>query len=261
MVRSTRVGGWPLTAAVVGVLALGAATALGGELKRKSSTEPLPTDVQSHFATAKCPPKHKLTGGGAQLADVVTLQGQDISRPLNKREWTAQGFNSGGADSEVTAHVICLKKAKVKLASSADVSGDPPTATAKCPKGTKLSGGGIDIDPDQATGLGSYPSGKREWTAVGNDTPGLTAYAVCLKKRKVTRKEQTEEMTGSAEVETVTVKCKRGTKPTGGGAQVDPEDGFYQGSYPDGKRGWTAEAFGNPGTELTAHVLCLKKKK
>jgi hypothetical protein len=63
-----------------------------------------------------------------------------------------------------------------------------------------------------------------------------------------------------SDTHTVTAKCPKGTKMTGGGAELsEPYDDFLQGSYPTGKRGWTAAGY-DEGI-VTAHVLCLKKKK
>jgi hypothetical protein len=261
---------WALLGALAGVLALTVATALGGELKQKSKTEALPDDNDVHFATAKCPKGHKLTGGGGQLAAADTPQFSDSTYPVNKRKWTASGLNfivmGFSEDSELTAHAVCLEDATVKLK---EKSGSPsPTdpflrVTAKCPKGTKVSGGGIEVDSENTPGAGSYPSGKRKWTAVGLPSVGeeVTAHAACLEGRKLRRKQKTQDVEGSFDTQTITVKCGKGTKPTGGGPEFDPTEVAYEGSYPT-RRGWKVEVHSETGTpgEATAHVVCLEKQ-
>jgi hypothetical protein len=255
----------PLVGALGLVLAVGGATALGGELKRVSSTEPVPVDSEPHSATATCPAGHKLTGGAGHMPATESISELAGWYPLSKREWTASGINFLGDPSEVTAYALCLRHAKVKLASESIELGPAQAVTATCPRGTKVSGGGLQIDPeDLADTAASYPSGKREWTAVADPSSGpeLTAHAVCLKDRKVKRKETTEEIPpGFGTTTAVTVTCKKRTKPTGGGAEIDPDETQYVASYPDGKRGWTVEAQSGSGSEMTAHVLCLKKQK
>jgi hypothetical protein len=258
---------WALLGALAGTLALTVATALGGELKHKSKTEAVPDDAQAHFATAKCPKGHKLTGGGAQLSDADAAAFQDAAYPLSKREWTASGLNFitfSGEDPEVTADAICLRDAKTKLRSASEEGGGGRTvAAATCPQGSKVSGGGIELDPETTIGLGSYPDGGRKWAAVGSAPPGadVSAHAVCLEDRKLKRKERTATIPASGEI-AVTVKCKKSTKTTGGGLELnDVNTQGFEASYPVGKRRWTGEANGPVGTEVTAHVVCLKKQK
>jgi hypothetical protein len=58
----------------------------------------------------------------------------------------------------------------------------------------------------------------------------------------------------------VKATCPKGTKATGGGAELSNNFGDYlQGSYPKGNRGWTAVGYSSSGGTVTAPVLCLKK--
>jgi hypothetical protein len=260
-----RSGQWTLLSLIV-VVGLASAVAFAGEVKQTSTAEPLPADGEARHATAKCPQGHKLTGGAGQLGDAPAIQDLAGWYPITKREWTASGINYLGDPSEVTAHAICLRDARVKLVTES-IELDPAEAvTATCPRGRKASGGGLQIAPESSADVAAaYPSGKRKWTAVADPFAGggeLTAHAVCLKDRKLKRKEVTEEIPpGFGTTTTVTVRCKKRTKATGGGAEIDPVETDYVASYPDGKRAWTVEAQSGSGSEITAHVLCLKKRK
>jgi hypothetical protein len=171
--------------------------------------------------------------------------------------------------AELTTFVRCLKGAKVTT-KSATVSlpdDDVASVTVRCPKGSKVSSGGVAVSPDDpfniAEPAGSYPSGKRQWTAVGEAyEPGaeVTGFARCLKDAKLTRRSESFDMPDDGDTHTVTATCPKKTKATGGGIELsEPYDDYDQGSYPSGKRAWTAAGY--DGGVVTAHVLCLKKTK
>jgi hypothetical protein len=231
----------------------------------------LPPDEDTHTATAQCNQGAKAVGGGHQLSEDVDdyVAG---SYPTGKRGWTAGGLRTIGqtGDSEVTAFARCLKRAKVSTKTATTTLPDDSAAhslTVNCPKGSKVGGGGVALSPDDPFNLaepaGSYPSGKREWTAVGEayDTGvELTAFAKCLKGAKITRRSESFDMPDDSDTHTVTAKCPKQTKATGGGIELsEPYDDYDQGSYPTGKREWTAAGY-DAGV-VTAHVVCLKKPK
>jgi hypothetical protein len=88
----------------------------------------------------------------------------------------------------------------------------------------------------------------------------ILALAGVASGAKLSTKSETATLPADSDTHTVTAKCPKGTKMTGGGAELsEPYDDFLQGSYPTGKRGWTAAGY-DEGI-VTAHVLCLKKKK
>jgi hypothetical protein len=259
-------------AGAIALLAVIVGVASGAKLSTKTATATLPDDQVTHTATAECKQGSKVVGGGRQLSDDVNDYAAS-SHPTGKKQWTAGGLRTSdqtGA-SEVTAFARCLKGAKVSIKSATIGLPDDPAAhsvTAKCPKGSKVSGGGAAVAPDDpfndAEPAGSYPSGKREWTAVGEayvPDAELTSFAVCLKDSKITRRSESFAMPNDGDTHLVTAKCPRKTKALGGGLELsEAYDDYDQGSYPSGKRGWTAAGYDGPG-EVTAHVLCLKKPK
>jgi hypothetical protein len=250
----------------VALFGLAATLASGAKVSTKSETATLPSDANAHTLTATCPKGMKATGGGVQIGDDVNDFAQG-SYPSGKRGWTAAGYRPNLVeDSTFTAFARCLKGAKLSTESArASIPEDleAHAATATCPKGTKVSGGGVQLTETDLTEVGgSYPTGKRKWTAVGEAAglPGdVIATARCLKKAKVVRKSESLNMPDDAAADTVSVKCPKGTKMTGGGAELaEPYEDYLQGSYPTGKREWTA--VGLDEGLLTAHVVCLKKK-
>jgi hypothetical protein len=118
--------------------------------------------------------------------------------------------------------------------------------------------------PDNNEIGGSYPSGPRQWTAVGRHAGGgpgeIVASARCLKDAKLVTRSEDLVIPDGAVSYPVTATCPKGTKATGGGAELSNNFGDYvQGSYPKGNRGWTAVGYSSSGGTVTAHVLCLKK--
>jgi hypothetical protein len=256
-----------LTAAVAAIVVLVAGLAYGAKLTTKSETAILPADADTHTVTATCAKGSKATGGGVQLSDDASDYAQG-SYPAGKRGWTAAGYrNAGPTDAEFTAFARCLKGAKLTTeTATADILNDAQahSVTAKCPKGTKVAGGGVQLSNDVDNEIGgSYPSGKREWTAVGepsSETGEVIASARCLKGARLVRRSASLDMPGDGATHTVTAKCPKGSKATGGGIELsEPYDDYVQGTYPTGKREWTAAGY-DEGV-VTAHVVCLKKPK
>jgi hypothetical protein len=254
------------TAGTVALVAVMVGVASGAKLSTKSATATLPGDATTHSVTVKCPKGSKATGGGGQLSDDLNDFWQG-SYPAGKRGWTADGYRNVLGNAEFTVFARCLKKAKLSTQSATTAvpdDGQAHSATAKCPKGTKVSGGGVQLSaPDITEPGGSYPSGKREWTGVGRPAGGpgeLIVTARCLKGAKLVRKSRSFDMPDDGNTHEVTAKCPKRSKATGGGTQLsDPVIDYVQGSYPTGKRVWTAAGY--DGGTVTAHILCLKKPK
>jgi hypothetical protein len=255
----------------VGLVALAVAGAYGAKLSTKSETATLPADDAAHTVTAKCPKGAKATGGGTQISDDVNDYAAG-SYPAGKRGWTAVGerYSVYVTDAEVTAFARCLKDAKLSTESKTlAIADDGATSvTAKCPKGTKVSGGGVELtSPIDDLAQGSFPSAKRKWTVEGRGGEAdVIASARCLKGAKLTRRSETATLPSDDTTHTVTVTCPKGTKSTGGGGELsDPDNDYLQGFYPAGKRAWTAAGYrsssSGPAAEFTAHVVCLKKPK
>jgi hypothetical protein len=259
-------------AALPALALLAVGFAHGAKVTTKSKTAVLPPDSESHSAVAKCPKAAKVTGGGILVGDAD----EDLiggSQPTGGRRWTGNASRSNAHvdESTFTVFAVCLKDAGATThATTRALPGDenPYSVTTKCPRGTKLVGGGIQLgDPGSERVLGMFPSGKREWTAVANRGQAgdseLTAVARCADGVKVKRRSETGPLLDDGVPHSVTAKCPKRTRTLGGGAEPGPTAGSVRGSYPIGKRRWTAvgRVIAPGDIELTAHVLCLKKPK
>lgn len=253
-------------AAVVACAIAGALLALGvaqaAKLTGKSETASLPNDSDTHRLDVACPKGSRATGGGIRLDDDVNdfVQG---TYP-NLGGWRVAAFrrNISPGPSRFTAYVRCLRSKKVtNVSEKVDLidTATLDTAFAKCPKGTWIGGGGGELGDDVNDYLsGSYPYSNRQWLALGHGNATMAAHAVCIGGAKPKIRTKAFEMPGDDATHKVTVKCPKGTLATGGGGRLDdPLGNYFQGSYPTGKRKWTAAGF-DTGV-LTAYVVCRKR--
>jgi hypothetical protein len=254
--------------AAFAALGAGLAYAAGGpSVVQKSKTASLPNDNLAHSVKASCPKGTKVSGGGLKLSDPHDDYFQG-SYPKGKT-WTAFGYRAStfpGA-SNVTASAMCLHGAAVSQESKARTlpnSGNDVSVVAECPKGTELSGGGVELgDPNVDGVFGSYPSGKSGWKAVAyRNTPSgnsqVTSHALCAKNVKVTVAKKSEPLLDGGGVHDAVAKCPSGTVVSGGGAKVSHPSDYVQGSFAQGDRAWVAQGVGFSDTKVTAYALCLK---
>jgi hypothetical protein len=113
-----------------------------------------------------------VVGGSTALAVTVNASKKsDVNKKGNIRAGrvTAQKL----ADGNVTA----AKLAGIDLVQATNGSG---AATARCPTGERLLGGG-GAPTGGATLVSSNPGTGSEWIAVANATTNITAYALCLR--------------------------------------------------------------------------------
>jgi hypothetical protein len=247
----------------------GLAEAAGGpSVVEKSKTASLPNDNQAHSVAATCPKGSAVSGGGLKLSDPADDYFQG-SYPQGG-SWKALGYRptTSTGSSSVTALAMCLHGATISRKSKTrTLPGDltPTGVVAKCPKGTRLTGGGVEVgDPNVDSVEGSYPSGKSGWKAVAyrNDISGdstVTSHALCVKHASTSVAKKAEALKDGGAVREAVARCPKGTVVTGGGARVsDTSQDFVQGSFAQGHRGWAAKGVGPTGTKLTAYALCLK---
>lgn len=227
------------------------------------STAPLPNDSLSHATTASCPTGMEVVGGGIRLGDDLNdfVQG---TYPEGETGWTVVGYrrSTAPAPASLTASAICLDGAKVSTKSQSKPLPGPSSleiVTSKCPRGTSVGGGGALLGDDLNDYMsGSFPASKRVWTAVGHGSDTLSSIARCVKGVKLKIRSKTIEMPGDDLTHTVTAKCPKRMRATGGGGRLEnPLLNFFQGSYPTGKARWTAAGYDTG--ELTAYVICRKR--
>jgi hypothetical protein len=274
------------------------------------ATASVPMTAGSATATtvvAACPSGTRLVGGGmwtgkADPADpAVPINGlrakgsypsDSGGAPLTGGAadpgfWSATGNFGGQSETgdQVTSFALCAsKKNNHRVIAVASVQGPTTaqttaTATATCPAGTTIVGGGALGTPTDAPSfkpVGSFPSDANgtmlpdgalnptSWTAIGstggNADPAAvtTTFAVCARPQgvgtRVTRVDGVGPQTGST-FTTISASCPGSTTLLGGGVNVDTSAGPLQGgvhlrgSYPSDAAGSpVADGAVNPTT-------------
>jgi hypothetical protein len=231
-------------------------------------------------ATAKCPTKRRLVGGGfAADADrkggVVPIE----SHANGKRGWIASGLKSGEGDPSFETHAYCRKGApKLKQRSATVVvpgtAGEPgpeTAATATCPRKRKAVAGGFAVPPGaNASGeirpgvvTSSLRSAKREWSASAQlvDVAGstqLTTYVYCSKKKR-------REASGSGELlngqlgDVPSPQCSKGTSLAGGFRATPLSDQSFLIAFASLRVGeqWVTRGIqGEDGGTVTTYAYC-----
>jgi hypothetical protein len=183
--------------------------------------------------------------------------------------WQSIGENIGGAAGHLTTFAYCRDlKLERAAATAAAGPGHPTTATAKCPRGTKVFSGGFEVAEDQ--GIVSVTSskrvGKRKW-AVGspnlqfNGSGDLKARAYCHEGKALAKKRATQTVSQNTKVQ-VEAKCGRGTRVVAGGFDAFEDDDlaapFVTGSRKRGGRRWVVDVVAANDATVTAFAYCEK---
>jgi hypothetical protein len=231
-------------------------------------------------ATATCPKKRKLVGGGfAAGADREGGLFPVESHASGKRGWVATGLLSGEGDPSFSVHAYCRKgapklkqsSATVVLPAGAEEVGPDTPATASCSKPRKAVAGGFEIPPGTNAGGEARPgivtsssrSAKRDWSvsaqlidAVGSTQ--LTAYVYCSKKKR-------GETSAAGQInvdetgEVAAPPCSKGTA-LAGGFQTPPLSGqsflVPFASLRVGEQWATRAIQGEDGGTLTTYAYC-----
>ncbi len=153
------------------------------ELKQVSKAVQVPgsgTDPGTGSVEAKCPRRWTVVSGGYAIAPPVESFSVELDKRTGARTWKAHGVNYG-SDARLRAFALCQPKGESQISQRADtvVLAGPgtDTATAECPKGSHLVGGGFKgyaVDD-------SRPLGRSKWEAHWNPGgPGsITSYVEC----------------------------------------------------------------------------------
>lgn len=160
-----------------------------------------------------------------------------------------------------------LPTATLSVAKQAATGTDATTAqlsaTATCPSGTVMVGGGYHLTLAKMTQLVTisqdYPASANSWTATelnpqSGGTVTLTAYAACLTSSKTVA--PTIASAASASDGTAVAACPTGTAILGGGfAQTANGANMIVASYPVTNT-WHAMQTGQLHAQYTAYALC-----
>lgn len=237
--------------ACAAALTPGAAAKKTGSAATKSASVPLASS-QTQSASASCPGKMHVTGGGfavSPLYDPATGAGtrtlNQVSHPVGKKQWQATGSanNVPISAGTFTTYARCEKNSLGKIAVVLNSSaGLAPKAgqsiSFSCPRRTHAISGGFGTDrPFAATDpassalvlLQSQRTGARQWTVSGYNasatvTTTLIAYAACELNAK---NQSVSQATATAAVindrRTVAeASCPKKQHPVSGGFLVMP---------------------------------------
>jgi hypothetical protein len=185
------------------------ANILGRETQTTSGSTTLPPGEAANLILHCTNGRHVVTGGfsASPAGDLAVPQSRRIivleSRRLSTSTWQVRAVNPNGAAAEATLFVnaVCERIKGVnttEVASVAPIATNTRTqATATCPKGRRVSGGGFQIAPTTsplpAVGIDqSQPLGQRSWQIGLYEYPELnspadsavTAYSYCRKPPK-----------------------------------------------------------------------------
>jgi hypothetical protein len=186
-----------------------------------------------------CPSSHPTaTGGGAEITgdqsglDLELKSSGPVTVGSGPDKWDIQANNSSGSQAQMTYDAICAKGNFRHVTVLAQVpAGTERVKTAKCPKGTKLAGGGVTTNRagDHATEIGdSAPAGKHghldAWR--GNINNGssqsvkMAVTALCAESGSYrVVKTQKKALPNGAQLDDIAV-CPKGTKVSSGGVLI-----------------------------------------
>jgi len=225
-------------------------------------------------ATASCPGKTHITGGGFAVAPGHTpaansgLRSQTvISHPSGAKDWTASGgaFTTPPATGSFTTFARCENSALGRLVSTISISGtvaasSSTTALLDCPGGTHVIGGGysgtglanlVNINGTRTIILESRRSAVGQWsvaayTATGAPASPFTAFAICERNGKGTSVSEVstlaaigENVRSAADASCTGKKhvVSGGFSVTDGDPALVPAAGIDE-NHPSGSKGW-----------------------
>jgi hypothetical protein len=155
---------------VVAAGSAGADTDLGsaGGLSYRSNEGTAGANSASSFIEASCAPGSHVVGGGVILGATTHAPGNDsytrASRPFGnagappKRGWRARVYNDAANTEPVTTYAVCTNH-DVRYRIRSGVFHKTRTATALCPAGTHVTGGGASLGgaATESRIVSSYP--------------------------------------------------------------------------------------------------------
>jgi hypothetical protein len=212
-------------------------------------------------ATIACPSGTVVTGGG--FAADSDLKVYNSSRDSNG--WQVYAENPTGSGKLLNAYAICLSNTSGTSQQVVDQvtasAGGIGHATASCPGGSVVTGGGYAADGDLIV-YNTSRSGNG-WQVYAENPTGsgklLNAYAVCLSGTSGTSQQVLAQVTASAGgIGHASAACPSGTVLTGGGYAATSILSVYNSSASSGNAGWEvyAENASGSGQLLNGYAIC-----
>lgn len=207
-----------------------AATAPAGYTIVESPTLDNPESTQSTGAVI-CPAGTVVWSGGPDSSVLGDPLGPHLggSAPAGRIGWKGVMDNQDLLDSSFLVFAVCAKKpAGYKIVTA---TGNAPTfheghATATCPTGTVVLGGGFEVQTTATSAFptGAWPKGSKAFTAYtlnGGPATSLEVYAVCGARPPGYQITSTsvDALNGST---SILFACPQGKSVIGGGIQMAP---------------------------------------
>jgi hypothetical protein len=212
--------------------------------------------------TAACPAGTVVTGGGFSVSNDVLI----YTQAMNGNGWTAVAKNNAGVDRTLRVYAECLTypgAGSHQVESNTTVNaGTHGSATASCPAGSVVTGGGFTSSPDGSMWVYASWQNGNGWQASEKNTGGAAklfhVYAVCLSGTPLASAKTTATGNipagGNAAVQ---VACPAGKVATGGGWGLSDDELPYFSGFSSGY--WRVYAHNTSGSlrSLLTAVTCL----
>jgi hypothetical protein len=217
-----------------------------------------------------CPTGTVPFGGGAEVTSFSTAANINTSIPTSNG-WRADVNNASGSDTTFEVYAVCAKAPRyyqvVESSPIANPAFGEATATAACPVGTKVLGGGAYSESgDTAVNLNTtIPQGNAWRVDMNNGSAFSTAYevyAVCAHKPGgYTVLSGNSVAAAAGQQSSAHVSCPAPTVPLGGGIYSSSDSTLVNvnTSTPNTSiNGWDAyESNGSPSdASITPWVIC-----
>jgi hypothetical protein len=272
-------------ASVAALIAIGTAAAASSDvLVYQPKTKTVPTSTLPRvngrtFDHADCPgTEPHVTGGGVKLSGDNSNLDLAVTATLGGGgHWLAEAKNSSGSNAQMRVTAICTKSGAFTYPHHDSTVPPHQTVLADvhCPRGTKLTGGGVSTSSQSPKVVVSQssPEGHTGWSGfVNNDTSSaktMTVQAVCADSGKYRYVDSLATPIPTHGQASVVATCPSGSQVTGGGVATDtagtgvevkttaPFDSGDPGSTPDD--GWTGTANNDTGQAATIQTSAICK--
>jgi hypothetical protein len=210
-----------------------------------------PAGGQTH-GTVACPTGTKPLGGGVGVASSDLAVNINSTYPNGTAGWAVDVNNGSSSATGFAVYAVCAKKPagySVVTAQVTNPAASQTTATATCPSGAKvLGGGGYSSSLSISVNLNTtIPGSPTSWRADQNNATGNTvtvkAYAICGKNVTGWKLVTGASTTNPASSETLsTVGCPGGRSVLGGGAYSDSSNTAINvnTTYPQSSTTWAS---------------------
>ena len=266
-------GVWKVAGVLTLLAAMGGSLAWGaGDYSVETASTEVPAMV-SGGTVAKCPRGSALTGGGYATGVDSALVRNFF--PSSRRRFAASMQNYGSGERKLTVRATCDATGRYRIrAKEATIPAQVATdLRARCPRGSRVSGGGVRAIGTESRVFGSRPAGRRSWLATtrffGPPEGETTAivYAVCdlaggdydVQAVSTTPPPVRALRRGVNAKVTMEPRCHRGSRLTGGGFRRSTGSGTADAvaSVPDG-RAWRVvwDTYAGKDLDFRAYAIC-----